>query len=145
MRVLIFIFLLVTTSAQAKNLTIIGDGVVENIITIKDDWTEAEWAPFVPEGKIAVLSETAHITDRYIDGKFMRQFNMPREDGWRQLIFADVDNPPEPVRVLIAKPWTLAPSYTPPPDEQIATLKAQVELLEADIKARVEQLESKTR
>jgi hypothetical protein len=145
MRVLVFLFLLAATSAQAKNLTIIGDGVVENIITIKDDWTEADWAPFVPEGKTAVLSETAHITDRYIDGKFMRQFNMPREDGWRQLVFADVDNPPEAVTVLIAKPWTLAPSYTPPPDEQIATLKAQVELLEADLKARVEQLESKTR
>jgi hypothetical protein len=140
MRVLIFLSaLLIAFSATAqdtttKNLAIIKDGVVVNIIAINKDWTETEWAPFVPAGTIAIPSETAHITDRYIDGKIMRQFVMPREDGWMQLILGDVDNPPEPVRKLILKPWTLSPTYEPPAKEQVRDLKARIEELESKIK-----------
>jgi hypothetical protein len=128
--------------ALTKNLAIIEDGVVVDMIAIDQGWTEEEWAPFVPEGKTAVLSETAHITDRYIDGKFMRQFKMPREDGWSQLVFGDVDNPPEEVVPLVTHPWKLSPTYQPSASEQIESLKAQIELMETDLKGRVEQLET---
>jgi hypothetical protein len=137
MRVLVFLSALLiasTAMAETKNLAIIEDGVVVDMIAVDKEWTEAEWAPFVPEGKTAVPSNTAHITDRYIDGKFMRQFDMPREDGWRQLVFGDVDNPPEEVIPLIKQPWKLSPTYQPSADEQIESLKARIEELESKIK-----------
>jgi hypothetical protein len=50
-------------------------------------------------------------------------------------VFGDIDNPPEAVEQLISRPWELSPTFEPPAKVQIKSLRAQLELLEAEIQA----------
>jgi len=122
-----------------KTLVIIEDAVVTARLVILDEWTEADWASFVPEGATAVVEgdigpEPSLIGDRFLEGKFKRIVKRPRGDGWHKMEQIDINDPTPEIENPIVNMWEATASYRASgKDFQNEQLKKRLDALERGV------------
>ncbi len=109
---------------MAKNVAVLRDGIVVNVVKVSDGWTGAsgEWQP--PKGHSAELNSRAMMGDYRVGDKIKRQVVWNDALGNTVPEFEiEIDNPPDEV---------LPPPPTPRPPtlrDELVALQIEVEEL----------------